>query len=133
MVQHRDSRTDGDPARPPPKQTGEGGPGWRDPAQPWGLDGRSTQDLWGGGLGAPLHPSAERVQLPARRSWEPFPQAHCRHLPGGAAHAGRGHFQPNVLLCFLHGKKLFPLLSGKLLAIIRQAGGKDSYPSNNAI
>lgn len=87
----------------------------------------------GGGLGAPLHPSAERVQLPARRSWEPFPQAHCRHLPGGAAHAGRGHFQPNVLLCFLHGKKLFPLLSGKLLAIIRQAGGKDSYPSNNAI
>lgn len=115
-------------------QADQGGWPWLEgPSPALGVGWTRHPGPLGGGLGAPLHPSAERVQLPARRSWEPFPQAHCRHLPGGAAHAGRGHFQPNVLLCFLHGKKLFPLLSGKLLAIIRQAGGKDSYPSNNAI
>lgn len=53
------------------------------------------------------------------------------HLHGGAH--GEGARPAPCLLCFLHGKKVFPLLSGKLLAIIRQAGGKDSYPSNNAI
>lgn len=89
------------------------------------IEGPSNPEpLWG--LRATLHPSME---------WgagSPFPRP-TADICRGAACVGRGHFQPRALLCFLHGKKLFPLLSAKLLAIIRQAGGKDSYPSNNAI
>lgn len=91
------------------------------------------EPLWG--LRVPLHPCLEWLQPPAWQSGEQGPPSPgpLQTSAGGAACVGRGHFQPRALLCFLHGKKLFPLLSAKLLAIIRQAGGKDSYPSNNAI
>lgn len=97
--------------------------GWTDPAP------RTSA-----GVSGPLSiPPQTEGSLQCDGAGNPFPRPTADICLGGAARAGRGHFQPSVLLCFLHGKKLFPLLSGKLLAIIRQAGGKDSYPSNNAI
>lgn len=91
------------------------------------MEGPSTQNLCG--VSGPLSiPPAWQSGEQGAPSPGPL-QTSAR----GAACVGRGHFQPRALLCFLHGKKLFPLLSAKLLAIIRQAGGKDSYPSNNAI
>lgn len=73
-----------------------------------------------------LQPPEEEARGALPRGWKQA--AICL---GGTCREG-AHPAPR-LLCFLHGKKVFPLLSGKLLAIIRQAGGKDSYPSNNAI
>lgn len=73
-----------------------------------------------------LQPPEEEARGALPRGWKQA--AICL---GGTCMEG-AHPAPR-LLCFLHGKKVFPLLSGKLLAIIRQAGGKDSYPSNNAI
>lgn len=108
--------------------------------------GRQSPALWGVtqvGTGTPQHCAPRGAAASSRTgSGRRHPRGSAEGRDGNAASAetsawrgrvGRGHVQPHVLLCFLHGKKLFPLLSGKLLAIIRQAGGKDSYPSNNAI
>lgn len=89
-----------------PHQPLEGGPGWRDPAQPWGSHGPSSQELCGG-LGAALHPSAERVQPPACQSWEPFPQAHRRHLPGGPPAPGGGTSSPASYYASFMGRNFF--------------------------
>lgn len=97
---------------------------------------RGTQHpepLWGLRATSPsLHGVGAASSMAEWGAGSPFPRP-TADICQGAACVGRGHFQPRALLCFLHGKKLFPLLSAKLLAIIRQAGGKDSYPSNNAI
>lgn len=95
------------------------------------MEGPSIQTLCGVSvpLSIPLWCSLQCGRVGSRA---PLPQA-TADICRGAARVGRGHFQPRALLCFLHGNKLFPLLSAELLAIIRQAGGKDSYPSNNAI
>lgn len=113
----------GTPGACPPMQEGapSPAPGWRDPGPPQGSQGPSVPPRGGCSL-----------QPHGAGSGEPFPRPTADICLGGLPTQG-GHFQPSILLCFLHGKKLFPLLSGKLLAIIRQAGGKDSYPSNNAI
>lgn len=108
MVEHRDSRTDGDPARPPPKQTGEGGPGWRDPAQPWGLDGRGTQDLWGGGVSGPLSiPPQSGCSFQHDGAGSPFPRPTADICLGGPPTPGGGTSSPTSYYASFMGRNFF--------------------------
>lgn len=69
-----------------------------------GLDGPKTSTEISEPLRIPPW-SGRSLQQDVARS--PFPRPTTDICLGGATRAGRGHFQPSLVLCFLHAKKLF--------------------------